>query len=35
MKKTLDTILLTSAVVSLISVVGVGIIQHVQYSRDY
>ena len=35
MKKTIDAILLASAIVSLISVVGIGVLQHQEYSRRY
>lgn len=33
--KTIDAILLASAIVSLISVIGIGVLQHQQYSRSY
>lgn len=35
MKKTIDAILLASAIVSLISVIGIGVLQHQQYSHSY
>lgn len=35
MKKTIDAIILASTLMSLISVIGVGVLQHRQYSRSY